>query len=444
MKYQIGIFGPRGSGKTSFLSALYGYGQQNNGNKFSIIAGNGKTANYLSSRWGLFKEEHLIAPTPLDVIDLPMKLISNNRKVSLQIKDFGGAMVMRNKVNLAGYKSILCQKIFNFLKNSHGIIIFLEYGIKNYKDCFERRLEIELLLELLETRFNKSHKPIGIIVSKWDKHINSNANIFKKILSNSSNLIMDLKLISEIKAKIYEKDTEQFQNARLQKERGVSFQEQVKGYKEYLSCSIFQLYRAKAWKELENLEKNLYDEIRSDNYLSFMTCQSIKKMAMLSQQYLKYGKIKKMAPYVKKWLRWYRNLYNKQELKFKIDSVDINHNCSIFDFSWINDPDTYVKIIYNYTTQATEKEKDTWSPNYNKIFTIDWSLNKAEDLEVEFWCTDNTPESLKWKSSDYFIPKYLDDYTITLYDESNNKITLKFSYTDSTNFSLPPDLPYYN
>ncbi|NUM33816.1 MAG: GTPase domain-containing protein [Candidatus Brocadiae bacterium] len=166
--YKIGIFGPRGSGKTSLLTALYGYGQKET-NPFSAKAGNSQTEEYLKERWQYWQKNNMAQPTPLQVIDLQLQFTYGNFSNLLEIKDFGGAMIMRDTNAEAEVRRLLKTQIYHFLQDCQAILLLVEYGTQEY-EAFYRRLEIEVLLETLKVQFHRDSKPFGIVITKWDKN----------------------------------------------------------------------------------------------------------------------------------------------------------------------------------------------------------------------------------------------------------------------------------
>ena len=168
MDYRLGIFGPRGCGKTTYLSAIYGFGNLDK-SPFRLVPKQHQARDYLGQRWELWRKERVCPPTPLNIVDLPAQLSFAARTVSIQLKDFGGAMVMRQYRSSQQLEQLLRRQIFQFLQECHAILLLLEYGSDDYREKFERRLEVEALLEVLGTRLDGSGKPLAIVVTKWDK-----------------------------------------------------------------------------------------------------------------------------------------------------------------------------------------------------------------------------------------------------------------------------------
>lgn len=175
--YTIGLFGPRGCGKTTLLAAIYGYGKKQAW-PLQIHTTNAPTNEYLEPRWQMWQTQQMLPPTPLQIIDLQFEIATEQWQNHLTIKDFGGAMVMREKsaANNNEIRQRLRTQIYQFLESCQAVLLLVEYGGQDEAESFARRLEVELLLETLKISFTGTAKPFGLVVTKWDKSWPNNVN----------------------------------------------------------------------------------------------------------------------------------------------------------------------------------------------------------------------------------------------------------------------------
>ena len=167
---KLSIFGPRGCGKTTYMTCLYGQGGKFG--SFAIYAKNEATRNYLAERWYQLINGTEIAPTALGSVPLYLEFSANRQAYTIELQDFAGALVMReSKAKPDELKEKLKQALFKYFRESSGMMIFIEAGDADFRAQFERRLEVDALLEVLHESDRRAliTCPIGIIITKWDK-----------------------------------------------------------------------------------------------------------------------------------------------------------------------------------------------------------------------------------------------------------------------------------
>lgn len=175
---KLSIFGPRGCGKTTYLTCLYGAGTFSS--DFAIIARDEHTQSHLKSRWEALWAGQDTLPTPLSIIDLHLKFAAKDMQYDIDLQDFSGGLVMNSQSNDA-VKIKYRDQLFDHVKTSDAIMIFLEaqepsiiakeVGASSTQEiAFERKAEIERLIAVLgsQERRDLISKPIALVVTKWD------------------------------------------------------------------------------------------------------------------------------------------------------------------------------------------------------------------------------------------------------------------------------------
>ncbi len=171
---KLSIFGPRGCGKTTYLTCLYGQGAKMN--SFAIIASDDRTRNYLRQRWNALLEGNEIQATAMQLFALNLIFSANGNKYEIELKDFAGALVMQDTTQ-DEIKKKLKEILYQSFQESDAIVIFIEAGdlegseVERKRGIFDRRQELETLLEVLAKQERKDllSRPIAIVVTKWDK-----------------------------------------------------------------------------------------------------------------------------------------------------------------------------------------------------------------------------------------------------------------------------------
>ena len=135
-----------------------------------ISARDEATRNYLAERWQQLFTGTEIAPTALGIVPLRLVFSANHQAYDIELQDFAGALV-RHEKNQDEVKKKLKEALFKSFQESSGIMFFLEAGEVDFQSQFERRLELDALLEVLHAQEKREliTRPIAIVITKWDK-----------------------------------------------------------------------------------------------------------------------------------------------------------------------------------------------------------------------------------------------------------------------------------
>ncbi len=167
----IGIFGARGSGKTIYLSMLFGTGGDNelsvnlkyddkNNEKYY------DTKEYLKSNYNKLLNQNLPDAT-IDGNDFSIKIEFNYKKRNekLYTYEYAGELVeTAEKMDSTQRKHH--HNLLDFFSNCSGIIVFLEPSEEKNR-ILNLDMNIEKLLSFLKSK--NIDIPIGIAITKWDK-----------------------------------------------------------------------------------------------------------------------------------------------------------------------------------------------------------------------------------------------------------------------------------
>ncbi|NUM33817.1 MAG: ATP-binding protein [Candidatus Brocadiae bacterium] len=169
---KLSIFGPRGCGKTTYLTCLYAQGGKVG--SFAISAKDEPTRNYLAERWHQLFTGTELAPTALGLIPLHLVFSANRQAYDIELQDFAGALVMQDR-GQDEVKKKLKDALRKSFQESSGLMIFIEAGEPDFQSQFDRRVELDSLMEVLHEQNNREliTRPIAIVITKWDKIISS-------------------------------------------------------------------------------------------------------------------------------------------------------------------------------------------------------------------------------------------------------------------------------
>lgn len=169
---KLSIFGPRGCGKTTYLTCLYGQGGKVG--SFAISARDEATRNYLADRWQQLFTGTELAPTALGTVPLRLVFSANRQAYDIELQDFAGALVMRDK-SQDEVKKKLKEALFKSFHESSGVMVFIEAGEPDFQSQFDRRIELDALIEVLHEQEKREliTRPIAIVITKWDKIVAS-------------------------------------------------------------------------------------------------------------------------------------------------------------------------------------------------------------------------------------------------------------------------------
>ncbi|BDU51523.1 hypothetical protein [Haliovirga abyssi] len=170
-KKPIGIFGARASGKTMFLTVLYGLtGFANENDKLSIICNTAESRNYLKKNYMNLLEGKLPSRTEVnEFTKINMNLFHNGNSYNVKTFDFAGELlkdVDEKEVDPSFLE--LQNKMYDFFKMCSGLLIFLEPSTDK-KVGFERQIEVDKLFSFLKNENIDLNIPMGIAITKWDK-----------------------------------------------------------------------------------------------------------------------------------------------------------------------------------------------------------------------------------------------------------------------------------
>lgn len=165
----IGILGARGSGKTCYLTSLYGQVQPTQ-----------ETKNILEQRYiDLYEKGSLPPANALMAHRLNFKFNTATRYYDIVTKDYGGELLEGRRENLpAGVDQELLQErrqeIYEFFQNARAILILVEAYPKqdNLRKQMDSRNEIYSLLERIAVEHSGRRQievPICIVLTKWDR-----------------------------------------------------------------------------------------------------------------------------------------------------------------------------------------------------------------------------------------------------------------------------------
>jgi len=161
---KIGIHGPRSSGKTCYLAALYG--GRSDGD-CSIAFSDDDSIDTLKNVWQKLERGEVEEGTTYTK-DFAFALTTNGHTHNIRIQDYPGELVQR----IEGQEIGLSTDVKEWHKRCDAIIIFIDI----YKavhgstgELRERADEIDLLINDLLSRFrHRIKKPVVLALTKWD------------------------------------------------------------------------------------------------------------------------------------------------------------------------------------------------------------------------------------------------------------------------------------
>lgn len=161
---KIGIHGPRASGKTCYLAALYGGRSEGD---CSIAFSDDESRDTLKNIWQKLERGEVEEGTTYTK-DFTFALTTNGRTHNVRIQDYPGELIQR----VEGQEAGLSDDVREWHKKCDAIIIFIDV----YKavqgsasELRERADEIDLLINDLSSRFrHRITKPVVLALTKWD------------------------------------------------------------------------------------------------------------------------------------------------------------------------------------------------------------------------------------------------------------------------------------
>ncbi len=187
---RIGIYGPRNSGKTSYLAALFGKRAEGN---TCLQLPDDETINILSKLWGQLEQGHKLEATAKGTPKIiPLSLTHEGTVSRVLTEDYAGALVQRNRTEQsddasaggteetqeangnsrkkAGDRDELAAGVFDWMKDSDALLLIIDADTLDHatkKELEERRNEIDLLITELQDG-ERLAKPLALVITKWD------------------------------------------------------------------------------------------------------------------------------------------------------------------------------------------------------------------------------------------------------------------------------------
>jgi hypothetical protein len=187
---QIGIHGPRNSGKTCYLAALYGKRTEDN---TSLKLTDNVTIDLLGKLWALLEQGQQLDATPkITPTEIPFELTHDGLVSPMLTVEYSGELVQRpkdaspasaeecqpaleDKANTDRKPEHLAVEVLNWMKASDALFLIIDAETLDHstrKELEERRNEIDLLLTTLQ-KGKRLAKPLALVVTKWDLYATS-------------------------------------------------------------------------------------------------------------------------------------------------------------------------------------------------------------------------------------------------------------------------------
>ena len=174
------LFGAKNSGKTVFLSTLFGMAD-------SVASGNKETKKYLEEKWKKIKNGELPSATSGRLLQLDFDYKSKEHAVHFFMDDYDGYFV-ETLSNDDEHTQADRDTLKKNIKEAEGLLFFFPYETKFDHDALERfQYEIDTFIQLVKEVY-PNHKdlpiPAVIVVAKWDRspHFKTK-NEFKKAIA---------------------------------------------------------------------------------------------------------------------------------------------------------------------------------------------------------------------------------------------------------------------
>ena len=157
---RIGVFGHRGVGKTTLLTALYREAAAGRLPGLRLAAADARTATYLSDKIQQLESGQAL-PATLAETELRFHLYSGNDRIELVLLDYQGEHVALGR----------SEPVRDFLQECDAVWLCLDAPVVgDFAARWQAEQEVEQVVEdyLADERAGEAHRPMALVVTKSD------------------------------------------------------------------------------------------------------------------------------------------------------------------------------------------------------------------------------------------------------------------------------------